>query len=162
MAEETPGFVSWFMVASVFIAADRSAPAADALVQAIAHPVLEQPEVEDDHVLSAYPWQAVSWAYADVRPKLVLEVCDRWEALEVTQGYTEQSYHAFRAAALLSLGRAEEARPHLLKAIEARRKQATWADQLTGLEQAVERKDRNYRWPGGRAWRPVDVFIKYR
>ncbi len=163
LAETNPGFVSWTMVSSVFTNAGEPEEAIRAVEKAVACPVREQPEVEDGYVLDAFAWHAAVTAHLARRFELVLAVCDRWEELEETQGYAGQSYHAFRAAALLGLDRAEDAEPHVVRAIAAEKRQATWADDLEELKAAIRRADLGYRWTGCDGYpRSINVFVTYR
>ena len=86
----------------------------------------------------------------------MLEVCDLWER---EASYSEQSYHALRAAAHLALGHFGGARIHHAKAVEKRRRQATWADHLDELGQAIAASDTGFRYTLSRT--SFEILIDY-
>jgi len=105
---------------------------------------------------SAILYEGACYALGRGEPKLVLELCDLWEQ---EASYSEQSYHALRAAAHLALGHFGEAKAHHAKAVEKRRRQVTWASHLDELGQAIAARDTGFRYTLRRT--SFEILIDY-
>jgi tetratricopeptide (TPR) repeat protein len=158
-AERSPGFVHYWYLARYYRHVGRDADALAALREAATHP-LEQVDDDAGRVPHWFAFDAAAYACRQKQPELVLALCDTWARPQGVYNYPSPDLPAFRAAALLALGRSSEATTEFNKVRQESQRRAIWAGNLDALEAAIDRNDASFvydpgsPYPGFMDWSP--------
>ena len=155
--EESPGFVHYWYLAHFYRTEGRVDDALEALRQGTRYP-LEAVDSDATWVPHAFAFDAATFACKHERPELVLAITDMWSSPRGVYDYESPDLPAFRAAALLALGRIDEARAQAAKVTRTSQERAIWAGNLEALNSAIRRNDRSFVYDPGI---PYDGFFDW-
>lgn len=135
-----PAFIRYCCLSLYLRELNRPADAIQALRKAVKWP-LEDVEGER-YVPSAFAMDAANFAYAQKEYALAVEIATVWSSPQGVHSNPGEEYLVFRAAALLALGKLDEARTDM-RTLYSQLKGRTniWAKNLDALERAVEAGD---------------------
>ena len=143
--ESSPGFVHYWYLAKYYRNLGRSNDAVLALTEAARYP-LEQIDDDETWVPHAFAFDAATFACTQKQPDLVLAITDAWSKPRGVYDYQSRDLPAFRAAALLGLGRFQAAKAEVHKVLGMR---GIWAGNLDSLEAAINTKDKMFVYDPG-------------
>ncbi len=131
-------FIGHFRVAHVCAVMGQPTEAAGEVKLALGY----QPEGAVGYIPEVFLYECARYAFLQKDYELVLKVADAYDRIRYN---SEESKHALRAAAMLGLGKFDEAEVHYNAAIA--HTSAAWAN-VEGLLDAIHGKRRDYVWHG--------------
>ena len=146
--EQHPAFIHYWYLAQFYRDLRRKKDAIAALRQGANYP-LEDVDSDAAWVPHAFAFDAARFACKEKEPELVLAITDMWSSPRGTYNYASPDLPAFRAAALLALGRISEARVEADRVLSTSRERRIWAGNLEQLDAAIRREDLSFVYDSG-------------
>ncbi|MEZ5942458.1 MAG: hypothetical protein R3C18_13775 [Planctomycetaceae bacterium] len=146
--KRSPGFIHYWYLAWYYRQVDQPENALEALSQAAKNP-LEQLEKDAGRVPNWFAFDAVTYAGQHENPELVLALCEQWSHPQGIYTSVSRDIPAFRAAALLRLGRFEEAEKECDIVLAQSADRRLKAGNLNALAQAIADKDKTFVYDPG-------------
>jgi tetratricopeptide (TPR) repeat protein len=146
--EKHPGFVHYWYLAHLYRINGRLDDALESLRHGAQYP-LEDIDPDATWVPHAFAFDAATFACKHQRPELVLAITDMWASPRGVYNFESPDLPAFRAAAMLALGRGNEAKIDVAKVTRTRSERAIWAGNLEELNSAIQRNDRSFVYDPG-------------
>jgi hypothetical protein len=111
---------------------------------------------EDTDILPFYLFDMARYALRQKQYRLVVQIADAWQKESAAHRIEEDSYLPLRAAGELALGDPTAAKKDI--AMVETLKTPTWARNLDGLQQAVDRGDQHFDYDPGDSPATFDIF----
>jgi tetratricopeptide (TPR) repeat protein len=145
-----PAFIHYWYLARYYRDRGRTGDSLAALRQGAKHP-LEGVDPDAGWVPRAFAFNAAAYACERGEPGLVLAITDSWASVRgvYKSASPDPDLPAFRAAALLALGRFDEARRAADAVLATSRERRIWAGNLDRLDAAIRREDRSFVYDPG-------------